>query len=144
MIIPLRSKLGVAALFRVTNDEWLEVNSVVNLRKPIQVAKSFCNKRSIENLITDIHSDTDVWFSLLKSLVVFAVLRHIIDFKGIDYLQVRFFLLLNLEAWNLVCVCKIEKYKHFVNVKFSIFGLEIGLRPKNRHKLGLLAHRSTQ
>ena len=28
--------------------------------------------------------------------------------KGIGYLQVLFLLLLNLEAWNLACVCNIE------------------------------------
>ena len=75
--------------------------------------------------------------------VVYGSLKQQLSFKGIDYLQVLF-LLLNLEAWNLVYVCKIEKYKYFVNVKFLIFGLEIGLQPKNRSELGLLAHRSTQ
>ena len=41
------------------------------------------------------------------------------------------FLLLNLETWNLECICKIEIPWHFIPVKFLIFGLEIGLRPKN-------------
>ena len=54
-----------------------------------------------------------------------------------------FFLLLNLEAWNLACVCKIENKLHFVPVKFLIFGLEIGLGPKNIFGVGLLAQRSS-
>ena len=37
--------------------------------------------------------------------------------------QGNFFLLLNLEAWNLSHVCKIEIPWHFVHRKFSIFGL---------------------
>ena len=40
------------------------------------------------------------------------------------------FILLNLEAWKLTSVYKIENKYHFVDVKFSILGLEIGLRPK--------------
>ena len=45
-----------------------------------------------------------------------------------------FFLLLNLEAWNLAGVYKMEKI--FFHVKFSILGLEIGLMPKS---IGLLS-----
>ena len=41
-----------------------------------------------------------------------------------------FWKLLNLEACNLVGEYKIENKLHFVRVKFSILGLEIGLRPK--------------
>ena len=43
--------------------------------------------------------------STLSSIML---VRFILLFKGIDYLRVLFFLLLNLEAWNLACVCKIE------------------------------------
>ena len=45
-----------------------------------------------------INTDMSFWHLKIVPLV-----------KGIDYLQVLFFLLLNLEAWNLECVCKIEK-----------------------------------
>ena len=38
-----------------------------------------------------------------------------------------FLILLNLEALNLAGVYKTENKQHFVHVKFSIVGLEIGL-----------------
>ena len=40
------------------------------------------------------------------------------------------FLLLNLEVWILVYVCKIEISPQIVHEKFLIFGLEIGLRAR--------------
>ena len=49
---------------------------------------------------------------------------------GTEYLRgstdlAIFFILLNLEAWNLAGVNKIENKKHFVHVKFFILGLEM-------------------
>ena len=48
--------------------------------------------------------------------------------KGIGYLRVLFFII------------EPRTTQHFVPGKFSIFGQEIGLRPKNLRELGLPAH----
>ena len=45
---------------------------------------------------------------IVKKIVYNALGTRQKPFKGTDYLRFFFFLILNLEAWNLACICKIE------------------------------------